>query len=74
MDLNPKDEEEELVGSIMKKKEVRSYIYIFEPKDGSKVSPNDNVGIGTVELRWQNIFGDIGCIEFGPFIYMNENE
>mmetsp|Transcript_3202 Transcript_3202/g.3829 ORF Transcript_3202/g.3829 Transcript_3202/m.3829 type:complete len:225 (+) Transcript_3202:278-952(+) len=73
-DLNSKDEEDEVVGSVMKKKEIRSYIYIFELKEGNKINKGENVGIGTVEIRWQNTFGDIGCIEFGPFIYMNESD
>ncbi|CAI2375870.1 unnamed protein product [Moneuplotes crassus] len=74
IDLNQKDEEDEIVGSTMKKKEIRSYLYIFEPKDGQKIKSEDNAGIGTVELHWQNIFGDPGGIVFGPFIYINETD
>jgi len=32
MDLNQYDDEGEMVGSIMKKKEKRSYIFVLSPK------------------------------------------
>jgi hypothetical protein len=75
LDLNTHDEENELIGSVMKKKEIRSYIYILQPvNEHMKIKSNENVGIGTVELRWQNMFGDTGVIAFGPFIYLNEGD
>ena len=61
-----------MIGSVMKKKEIRSFIYILESKDGSKVNVDENTDIGTVELNWQNTFGDVGGIMFGPFIYIND--
>lgn len=48
---------------------------MLSPKlDGFQIKKNEKVGIGTVEIRWQNMFGDIGVIMFGPFIYMEETD
>lgn len=74
LDLNGEDEDGEIIGALMKKKEKRSFIYILEPKEESfKIKKNEKVGIGTVELKWQNMFGDIGNLVFGPFIYLQES-
>ena len=73
LDLNP--HEEEMVGSVMKKKEKRSFIFAIFPKNEHiKIKKTDKTGIGTVTLKWQNTFGDIGDIVFGPFIYMGESD
>lgn len=54
-------------------KEKRSYIFAIFPKsEHLKIKKTDKIGIGTVALKWQNTFGDIGDITFGPFIYMGE--
>jgi hypothetical protein len=72
-DLNQLDEEDEIMGSIMKKKEKRSFVYVLTPKgDSYVIKKNEKVGIGKVEIRWQNGFGDLGVLIFGPFIYMEE--
>jgi hypothetical protein len=75
IDLNPLDKEGELSGSVVKKKEKRSYVYILSPKDSSyEIRKNENFDIGEIEIRWQNIFGDYGSIKFAPIIYMEEND
>jgi len=72
VDLNDKDDEGEMMGSVMKKKEKRSYLYVLTPNNESYAVKNEKVGIGKVEIRWQNGFGDLGILMFGPFIYMEE--
>lgn len=32
------------------------------------------MGVGSVVVKWQNTFGDLGDIVFGPFIYMGESD
>ena len=48
-------------------------MYILSPKNNSyTIKKNEKIGIGKVEIRWQNTFGDLGITVFGPFIYMEE--
>ena len=72
-DLNELDVEGEAIGSVMKKKEKRSFVYILTPRDESNaIKKNEETEIGKVEIRWQNSFGDVGILIFGKFKYMEE--
>lgn len=48
--------------------DTRSYLFSIEPKDTRfKVDKYESYGLGQLELRWQNYFGDPGLLKIGPF-------
>lgn len=74
LDLNPLDKEGEIAGSILKRKEKRSYVYILSPKNNDyEINKKEKIDIGQIEIRWQNIFGDFGTTNIGPFLYIEDD-
>ena len=47
--------------------DIRSYVFILEPKDGKKLSKFEEETLGYLEMHWNNYFGDPGFMTVGPF-------
>ena len=56
--------------------EIRSFIYILQPKDPEKHKINKFKAeqLGQLEIKWYNYFGDPGLLKVGPFKYGLDNQ
>lgn len=54
--------------------EIRSFIYIFRPKNGEQINKFTSEKLGMLEIKWCNYLGDPGELKVGPFKHSFDNQ